>query len=154
MRKLFILFLLIIAGSTIAKAQWGYDPYSVQLQMFQMQQMQQAAQMIQQYQQQMIQNFQVPAAAPIVTAPVIAPVYTPSNVQSSTPNQNWDERKRDILNSTYGEQCKACHGTGKCHACNGTKVAKSFGNTYRCTICNENGSCSACGGTGLTSWNR
>ena len=65
-----------------------------------------------------------------------------------------EERRKEILNKTIGEHCKSCKGSGKCHACNGTKVAHGLGLTYACTICNQRGDCGACNGTGKTSWNR
>ena len=74
--------------------------------------------------------------------------------ESGSTQESWGERKRDILNTTIGENCRSCNGSGKCHACNGTKVAQGLGNTYACTICNQRGDCSACNGTGKTSWNR
>lgn len=74
-----------------------------------------------------------------------------SNSQTST---DYQTRKRDILNTTVGENCQSCKGSGKCAACNGTKVANSFGNTYTCNVCDENGKCPVCDGTGKTSWNR
>lgn len=67
---------------------------------------------------------------------------------------NRKERQHQILNSTAGEKCGLCKGSGKCHACNGTKIASSFGNTYKCTLCNDKGDCPKCNGTGLASWNR
>lgn len=67
---------------------------------------------------------------------------------------DYQQRKRDTLNRTVGEDCISCKGTGKCNACNGTKVAHGFGNSYKCNICNENGDCSVCHGTGKTPWNR
>lgn len=74
--------------------------------------------------------------------------------EGSNNSTDWEQKKKDILNTTYGEYCKSCNGSGKCHACNGTKVAHGLGQTYACTICNQNGDCSACSGTGKTSWNR
>ena len=73
---------------------------------------------------------------------------------SSTTMRDHEAEKRDILNQTVGEDCPACKGSGKCSACNGTKVAHSFGNTYECTVCDQYGNCSVCQGTGKTSWNR
>lgn len=61
---------------------------------------------------------------------------------------------QEFLNERWGSECKSCHGTKKCPACNGSKIASSFGNTYKCEVCNENGDCPACGGSGLASWNR
>lgn len=77
-----------------------------------------------------------------------------SSESSSSTIRDHEAEKRDLLNRTVGEYCQACKGTGKCHACNGTKIASSFGNTYPCNICDKDGNCSACGGTGKTSWNR
>lgn len=83
-------------------------------------------------------------------------IMPPANNGIPLENQSTDynERKRETLNRTYGENCKSCNGTGKCHACNGTKIASGLGNTYKCNICNENGDCPVCNGTGKTSWNR
>ena len=78
--------------------------------------------------------------------------YNSSN--NNTNSENYNQRKKDILNSTVGENCTHCKGTGKCPTCNGTKVAHSFGNSYRCTVCNSNGDCPVCNGTRKTSWNR
>ena len=76
-------------------------------------------------------------------------------IDAGSSNQtDYQQRKRDILNSTVGETCNHCKGTGKCPACNGTKVASGMGLTYECTVCNENGDCPVCHGTKVTSWNR
>lgn len=72
-----------------------------------------------------------------------------SNTSNSTGN-----RPAETLNQTVGSKCLTCHGTGKCHACNGTKVASGLGNTYKCTVCDTNGNCPSCHGTGVASWNR
>lgn len=74
------------------------------------------------------------------------------NIESSQPSLS--DRKRDILNTTAGEACLTCKGTGKCPTCNGTKVTHSFYNTYKCTVCNDNGDCPTCNGAKVTSWNR
>lgn len=67
---------------------------------------------------------------------------------------NRKERQRQNLNTTVGEKCQLCKGSGKCHACNGTKAASGMGNTYTCNLCNSNGDCPHCNGTGLAFWNR
>lgn len=90
---------------------------------------------------------------------IVTPIPGGSNgtISGSSTNQqprNHEQEKRDILNKTVGENCGACKGSGKCHACNGTKVAHSMGNTYTCTVCDRNGNCGACNGTGKTLWNR
>lgn len=72
----------------------------------------------------------------------------------SSYHTDYEQRKKDNLNRAVGEACLTCKGTGKCPACNGTKVAGGFGNTYKCTLCNDNGDCPTCHGTKLTSWNR
>lgn len=71
-----------------------------------------------------------------------------------TVEKSREEQRRDRLNATIGENCMTCKGSGKCHACNGTKVAHGLGLTYACTICNQRGDCDVCKGTGKTSWNR
>lgn len=96
--------------------------------------------------------------------PVSSPVTTSAPVNSNTPvssgsstnkqPRNYEQEKKDVLNKTVGEKCGACKGSGKCRACNGTKVAHSMGNTYTCTVCDKNGNCGACNGTGKTLWNR
>lgn len=68
-------------------------------------------------------------------------------------DENMKERKQTILNRAGGDKCGYCKGSGKCHACKGTKVASSFGNTYPCNVCND-GICPQCHGTGTTPWNR
>lgn len=149
MKKILFICLLIIAGASTSNAQWGwgYNPYSAQLQMMYDLQMQQINQAVQQMQQQ------------IFSQPYI---YTPdAYVAPSTPTYNdyptendYTERRRDNLNRGAGEVCGSCHGSGKCKACNGTKVAHGMGNTYTCTVCDANGNCPVCNGTGKTSWNR
>ncbi len=67
---------------------------------------------------------------------------------------NRKERQRQILNTVAGEKCSLCKGSGKCHACNGTKIASGMGNSYACTLCNDKGDCPLCNGSGLASWNR
>lgn len=67
--------------------------------------------------------------------------------------RNLEQEKRDVLNRTVGKDCPACGGNGKCHACKGTKVAHSFGNTYKCEVCSD-GRCGVCEGSGKTPWNR
>lgn len=67
---------------------------------------------------------------------------------------NYETRRKDILNNTYGEKCNHCNGNGKCPTCGGTKIVRSFGNTYKCTVCNTNGDCPVCQGTGKPSWNK
>lgn len=64
------------------------------------------------------------------------------------------ESPQEFLNERIGSICQSCNGTKKCPACNGAKIASSFGNTYVCNVCNETGVCPACEGTGLASWNR
>lgn len=90
---------------------------------------------------------------------IVTPIPGGNNgtISGSSTNQqprNHEQEKRDILNKTVGENCGACKGSGKCRACNGTKVAHSMGNTYTCTACDKNGNCGACNGTGKTLWNR
>ncbi len=154
MKKILFICLLIIASASTAKAQWGYNPYSAQLQMMTAQQMQQAAQAVQQMQQQMFSQPFIYTPTPNTdactnVAPPSAPTY---NNQPTEYNHN--ERKRDYLNRVVGEYCTSCHGSGKCKACNGTKVAHGMGLTYACNVCDANGNCSVCHGTGKTSWNR
>lgn len=67
---------------------------------------------------------------------------------------DYKQRTKDFLNSHVGEYCSVCKGTGKCRACNGTKIASGYGVTYKCTSCPENGICDVCDGTGKASWNR
>lgn len=83
-----------------------------------------------------------------------AQLYQNSSGSGNSTTTDYQQRKRDILNTTVGEACTSCKGTGKCHACNGTKIAHGFGNSYKCNVCNDNGDCSVCHGTGKTSWNR
>jgi len=160
MKKLLFHCLLIIASVSTAKAQWGYDPYSAQLQMMTAQQMQQAAQAVQQMQQQMFSQPFIFTPTPNVgvgtfVAPP-APTYNNQPAESNYQEQGRDyqEIKRDNLNSTYGALCRSCAGSGKCDICNGTKVAHGMGNTYTCNVCDANGNCSVCHGTGKPSWNR
>ena len=68
--------------------------------------------------------------------------------------QEREQDRIDVLNRAVGEQCMTCKGTGKCLACNGTKVAHGFGNSYVCTVCDESGVCPTCKGTKVASWNR
>lgn len=158
-----ILFISILLCSIGVQAQWGWGGYmpppqpptqqeinALQQQMIQ-QQLQQQQQMLQM--QQQMQQWQLPQWGD--------PVYVPDATASPSGNSNgyWDEnnrqeRNRNNLNRTAGEDCRSCGGSGKCHACNGTKVASSFGNTYKCTVCDANGNCPVCHGTGKTSWNR
>ncbi len=102
---------------------------------------------------QMFENVQfiynpTPNVGVVQSAPASAPV------QKANSNQNYQETKRDNLNRVAGETCQSCKGTGKCHACNGTKVAHSYGNSYTCNVCDSQGNCSVCHGTGKTHWNR
>lgn len=83
-----------------------------------------------------------------------APAPSPSQTQNSATNNSYENTKRDNLNRTAGELCPSCKGSGKCHACNGTKVAHSYGNAYQCNVCDHNGNCSVCHGTGKAAWNR
>lgn len=64
-----------------------------------------------------------------------------------------NKRKNDNLNRGAGEMCLSCHGSGKCSACNGTRVASGLGQTYVCKVCSD-GLCRVCHGTGKNSWNR
>ena len=88
------------------------------------------------------------------TQSAVSTSYDTSTSSSGTTLDELEESRRDVLNRTAGEVCQHCKGTGKCPACNGTKVASGFGNTYKCTVCNENGDCPVCHGTKVTSWNR
>lgn len=155
-----ILFISILLCSIGIQAQWGWGGYmpppqpptqqeiNALMQQMMIQQQQQ-----QQMQQQMMQQWQAQQWS--------APMYVPDATVSPSGNSNdyWDEnnrreRNRNNLNRTVGEDCSSCGGSGKCHACNGTKVASSFGNTYKCTVCDANGNCPVCHGTGKASWNR
>ena len=64
------------------------------------------------------------------------------------------EVRRNNLNSTVGDTCPSCKGSGKCHTCDGTKKASRFGYTYDCNTCNDRGECPTCNRSGKTSWNR
>ena len=92
----------------------------------------------------------------MMTTPMATPtIDTYSNGNIGIDSQaDYEQRKKDILNRTAGEACLTCKGTGKCHACNGTKVAHGFGNSYTCNLCNANGDCPTCNGTKVTPWNR
>lgn len=81
-------------------------------------------------------------------------LYNNDNSSNDNISTDYDQRKKDILNKTVGEDCTYCKGTGKCPACDGTKTAHGFGNSYKCTNCNSNGDCPVCNGTKKTSWNR
>lgn len=83
-----------------------------------------------------------------------AQAYQNATSSGGSTTSDYQQRKKDNLNRTVGENCLSCKGSGKCNACNGTKVAHGFGNTYKCNVCNENGDCPVCHGTGKTSWNR
>lgn len=78
--------------------------------------------------------------------------YNGNNSGNST--RDYKNDRKETLNRTVGEACLSCKGSGKCHACNGTKIASGFGLTHKCNLCNANGDCPTCGGTGKTSWNR
>ncbi len=78
----------------------------------------------------------------------------PTTPSSPTSSDDLNNRRRDNLNRVAGEACLSCKGSGKCPTCNGTKVASSFGNTYKCTVCDDKGNCPTCDGTGKTSWIR
>lgn len=77
-----------------------------------------------------------------------------SDDDNNTTIKTHEEKKKNILNTTYGDDCQHCHGTGKCPACNGTKIAHGMGQTYACTTCDEHGNCPVCKGSGKTPWNR
>lgn len=77
-----------------------------------------------------------------------------SGTQSSDDGKTHKERKRRILNTTVGDKCTSCHGTGKCSACGGTKVASRLGVTYYCETCSDKGICTVCHGTGKNRWER
>ncbi len=143
MKKLLFICLLIIACTSTAKAQWGwnYNPYLIE---------QQARQAFQQMQQEAWS--QPYYATPNDFSPNVAPSTPAHNDQPA--KSDYSERRRDNLNRVAGEACPSCHGTGKCPTCNGTKVAHSMGNTYPCNVCDANGNCPTCHGTGKTSWNR
>ena len=83
-----------------------------------------------------------------------AQAYQNTTSSGSSTTTDYQQRKKETLNRTVGENCLSCKGSGKCSACNGTKVAHGFGNTYKCNVCNEHGDCPVCHGTGKTSWNR
>lgn len=93
---------------------------------------------------------------PVPTYGLGAPAYTGGGSPSGTTRTQTDykQRRRETLNRTVGEKCTSCKGTGKCNACNGTKIAHGFGLEYKCTVCDVNGNCPVCHGTGKTSWNR
>ena len=86
--------------------------------------------------------------APMWNTPIYAPI--PETNNSTVHGIN----PQETLNQTVGEKCQTCNGSGKCPTCNGTKVASSYGNTYKCTICDEHGNCPSCKGSGKASWNR
>ena len=80
---------------------------------------------------------------------------TANTSTQSTTSTDYKQRTKDILNATAGEKCLSCKGSGKCAACNGTKIAHGFGNSsYICNVCNDKGDCPVCDGTGKSSWNR
>lgn len=86
--------------------------------------------------------------------------FIPYNINSNEIMTLYDtevasrQTPQEFLNERMGAECKSCHGTKKCPACNGSHIASGLGNTYVCHLCNETGDCPACGGTGLASWNR
>jgi|GEM_PF-3352816 LysM domain protein len=87
-----------------------------------------------------------------------AQAYAETNGYSLDSNSAYHPGERrtaaDRLNEYVGEKCMLCKGSKKCHACNGTKIASSFGHDYACTLCNDKGECPQCHGTGLAGWNR
>lgn len=103
--------------------------------------------------QKMFENVQF-IYTPTPNVGVIQSVPTQVPVQNNNASYNHETTKRDNLNRVAGEVCPSCHGTGKCHACNGTKVAHGNGLTYTCTVCDSQGNCPVCHGTGKTAWNR
>ncbi len=139
MRKVLSL-LMFLTLTFAASSQFIYNPAPMAQQMF-----------------QGVQFIYTPSAnnSTVTNTPAQpAQTYTPAQPQNSTSTYNYESSKRDNLNRVAGETCQSCKGTGKCHACNGTKVAHSFGNSYQCNVCDANGNCPVCHGTGKTAWNR
>jgi hypothetical protein len=52
-------------------------------------------------------------------------------------------------NSSTGESCPACYGTGKCNNCFGIGYIRGDGKYEKCRTCNGTGKCIACGGSGI-----
>ena len=79
--------------------------------------------------------------------------YTESDDTSgdSVKGNSKTDANSNNTNVKFGEKtmsCYICHGTGKCNACNGSKVARGLGQTYHCNVCNDDGTCPKCDGKG------
>ncbi len=122
------------------------------------QQMQQASSQVQAIQAAAVQNWQnqtmngtmVNYNNYVPDNSTYVPTYVPSSGSGSDywSEENRQARKNEIYRTTVGENCPLCKGSGKCHACNGTKVASGLGQTYTCTVCGPDGLCPHCHGSG------
>lgn len=170
-RAFFLLWLfLIVSFCNIAKAQYYNQALNMEMMMLNAQLMRNAQNSWQNFQNQQAQDFRTMQIRQQQLQNQFAEearrnVNNQVNYNSTNTNSTYNsddcgnrvdykKRKQESLNRTVGEKCTHCKGSGKCPACNGTKVAHSYGNSYKCTVCNVNGACPVCNGTGKTPWNR
>lgn len=82
------------------------------------------------------------------------------NNNNNNSSVDYEQRKRDTMNTTVGTVCPVCHGDKKCISCHGTgyRTDNAFGTgvdtSHVCGVCNGQKICTSCGGTGKSRWNR
>ena len=69
-----------------------------------------------------------------------------NNDTSVVPNNNTNNSNSGGGSTT--KACAICHGSAKCHLCQGKGYGGSGSFTYKCSLCKGTGKCSFCEGTG------